>query len=292
MAKISEAAVLPLYDQLAAIGPTQRLDLFLFTRGGDTEAPWRIVSLIREFATEFGVLVPYRAASAGTLISLGADEIVMTALGSLGPIDPSRSHPLLPRLTPDVVPEPVSVQDMRHAMKFIRDTAGEGEEPATTTTYTPEAMAEILTTLFEKVHPLVIGAIEQSYALAKLIAMRCLGTHMSVATDGAAMEAIVNRLCDDYKSHQYPISRKEAAEAGLKVVEPPPAVDRAMMDLLKFYLARTVWPGGPPPSVAGKTATAHLAWLDSTSLSFRAVVEYEVVKPGELKVRSDQWAGY
>jgi ClpP class serine protease len=31
------------------------------------------------------------------MICLGADEIVMTPLGALGPIDPSRTHPLLPK---------------------------------------------------------------------------------------------------------------------------------------------------------------------------------------------------
>jgi serine dehydrogenase proteinase len=291
MAKISEAVVLPLYDQLVAIGPVPRLDLVLVTRGGDTEAPWRIVSLIREFCSEFGVLVPYRASSAGTLISLGADEIVMTALGTLGPIDPSRTHPLLPRLDPETEPDPVSVQDMRHAMKFIRDTAGQGEEPAATTPYTPDAMAQIVTTLFDKVHPLVIGAIEQAYALSKLIATQCLRTHMSGAQDAPAIAAIVDRLCDDYKSHSYTISRKEAREIGLKVVDAPPPVDAALIELLKFFLARDMWVGGVP-SAASRTATSHVAWLESTALNFRATVEYDVVKPGQLKVKSDQWAPY
>ncbi len=59
-------------------------------------------------------------------------------------------------------------------MAFIRETA----KPSDLTTYTPEAMAQIVTALFDKIHPLAIGAIEQSYALAKLIGTRCLSTHM------------------------------------------------------------------------------------------------------------------
>jgi len=39
LARISEAMVLSLYDQLSSIGRQETLDLFLFTRGGDTEAP-------------------------------------------------------------------------------------------------------------------------------------------------------------------------------------------------------------------------------------------------------------
>ena len=59
-------------------------------------------------------------------------------------------------------------------MQFIREAAGTDKEMP----YTPEAMAQIFTALFDKIHPLAIGAIEQSYALSKLIGMQCLGTHM------------------------------------------------------------------------------------------------------------------
>src|SRR5437870_2225978 len=39
-AKISEAVIVPLYDHLQAIGKQESIDVVLFTRGGDTEAPW------------------------------------------------------------------------------------------------------------------------------------------------------------------------------------------------------------------------------------------------------------
>lgn len=152
LARISEAVVSSLYDQLSAIGKQDKLDMFLFTRGGDTEAPWRIVTLMREFCNRFTVLVPYRAYSAGTLLAMGADEIVMTSMGVLSPIDPSRSHPLLPRREGAKESEPISVQDMRHAMAFIRETA----KPSNEMTYTPDAMAQIVTALFDKIHPLAV----------------------------------------------------------------------------------------------------------------------------------------
>jgi len=148
-ARISEAVVPSFYDQLSAIGKQEKLDLLLFTRGGDIEAPWRIVTLMREFCNKFAVLVPYRAHSAGTMLAMGADEIVMTSMGVLSPIDPSRTHPLLPRREGATESEPISVQDMRHAMTFIKDTAKPGSEIS----YTPESMAQIVTALFDKIHP-------------------------------------------------------------------------------------------------------------------------------------------
>lgn len=286
-AKMAEPVIASLYDQLVSIGKQPALDLFLFTRGGDTEAPWRIVSLIREFCNKFAVLVPYRAYSSGTLLAMGADEIVMTPLGVLGPIDPSRTHPLLPRREDAAEAEPISVQDMRHAMTFIKETA----KPSADTTYTPEAMASIVTALFDKIHPLAIGAIEQSYALAKLIATRCLGTHMDPVNDKAKIEIIVNKLCDDYKSHAYPICRKEAREIGLKAIDANPSVDSAMMNLFKFYTGRSI--GLPQTKLTpGQSLKLYLGWLESTNLQIRCEADAQVEKDNKLKYLGDKWVAY
>ena len=289
LARISEAMIPSLYDQLSAIGQQEALDLFLFTRGSDTEAPWRIVTLMREFCNRFAVLVPYRAHSAGTLLAMGADEIVMTPMRVLSPIDPSRTHPLLPRREGAAESEPISVQDMRHAMTFIRETA----KPSDETTYTPEAMAQIVTALFDKIHPLAIGAIEQSYALAKLIGARCLSTHMTNPSERASIDGIVNKLCDDYKSHAYPICRKEARDIGLKVVDAPPNVDRAMMDLLKFYMARDI--GFPKTALRpspGQTFKLYIAWLDSANKQMRVEQDTLVEKDNQARPVGDRWIEY
>jgi membrane-bound ClpP family serine protease len=147
----------PLHDQLNAHGKQPALDLVLFTNGGDAEAPLRIVSLIREYCESFSLLVPHRALSAGTLLALGANEIVTTPFSVFGPIDPTRAHRLLPRREGATEPEPISVQDMRHAMQFIREAAPKEAAVA----YTPEALAQIFTALFDKIHPLAIGQLSR-----------------------------------------------------------------------------------------------------------------------------------
>ncbi len=286
MARLSDAVVLSLYDQLETIGKTKRLDLFLNTGGGDTDIPWRIVSLVREFCDEFAVLVPHRAASAGTLIAMGADEIVMSRLGVLGPIDPSRTHPLLPRREGAEEAEPISVQDMRHAMQFIREAAGGDKEIP----YTPEALAQIFAALFDKIHPLAIGAIEQSYALSKLIGTQCLSTHMDPDTEGAKIKEIVDKLCDDYKSHSYQINRSEARKIGLKAVDAPDTVQTAMMDLFRFYLARPFLPSQSPSP--GQIFEGHIAWLDSTAAHYRVQAKYEAQPGGGIQPRGDEWVSY
>ncbi len=288
-ARIADAVIMPLHDQITAIGAQERLDLVLFTVGGDTEVPWRIISLLREYCKHLGVVIPYRCHSAGTVVAMGADEIVMTPMSVLGPIDPSRTHPLLPRREGASEAEPISVQDMRHAMQFIREAAGPAVG-AGQFAYTPEAMAQIFTALFDKIHPLAIGAIEQSYALAKIVGRQCLSTHMDPKTHGDAIKAIVDRLCDDYKSHAYQISRREAREIGLKVVDAPAGVETAMMDLLKFYSARPVFPSKTPSK--GQTFKGYIGWLDSTALHLTIEGDYQMQADGVVKPLGDKWVVY
>jgi hypothetical protein len=286
-ARVSLAAEMSLFDQLTALGGHKpAIDLVLSTNGGDTEAPCRVVHLIREFCDKFAVLVPHRASSAGTHVAMGADEIVMTPLSVLGPTDPSRSHPLLPRREGAKEAEPISVQDMRHAMQFIRESAPSG------VAYTPEALAQIFSSLFEKIHPLAIGAIEQSYALAKLVGRMCLETHMNAVTDKAQIDAIVNRLCDDYKSHSFPISRREAKAIGLKVVDAEPKVEAILLDLLKFYTGRPIDPFTNAQPKPGQQLKMQIAWIDSVRAKFRVVQDARIGPKGEIESLGDQWLTY
>jgi Serine dehydrogenase proteinase len=66
------------------------LDLLLHTGGGDIDAAEKLISIVR---TRVGtghlrVIVPDFAKSAGTLMALGGDQIVMSDTSELGPIDP------------------------------------------------------------------------------------------------------------------------------------------------------------------------------------------------------------
>ena len=85
-----------LYNHLKRIGKSDKIDLFLYSTGGVTMAALSIVNLIRGFCDEFAVIIPFKAFSTATLITLGADEILMSKLGQLGPVDPSVTMPFNP----------------------------------------------------------------------------------------------------------------------------------------------------------------------------------------------------
>lgn len=66
------------------------LDLLLHTGGGDIDAAEKLIALVHTCVGtgRLRVIVPDFAKSAGTLMSLGADSIVMSDTSELGPIDP------------------------------------------------------------------------------------------------------------------------------------------------------------------------------------------------------------
>jgi ClpP class serine protease len=66
----------------------QPIDVILHTPGGLAIAALQIARALRSHPGRVTVYVPHFAMSGGTLVALGADEIVMTEHAMLGPIDP------------------------------------------------------------------------------------------------------------------------------------------------------------------------------------------------------------
>jgi hypothetical protein len=90
-AALTREDVVPLMDLLHRIPVDSHIDLLLHTAGGDIDAADKIVRILRKRVGadhELRVIVPDHAKSAGTLIAIGADWIVMSESSELGPIDP------------------------------------------------------------------------------------------------------------------------------------------------------------------------------------------------------------
>jgi Serine dehydrogenase proteinase len=224
---ISGDVIPQLESLLLEMGKVQKLNLFLRSTGGMAEIPWKIVSLLRSFCSKFEVVIPRNAMSGATHVAIGADELVMSPLSFLGSVDPTRTHPLLPR-DPQNVSIPVSVQDLKHCLEFVKRNVPEGEK-----------VGPILNQLFAQVSPLAIGALEQSYELSRLITQKVLATRKK--TLGAkSVQNVVDRLAGKYFSHGYFISRDEV-ENDLRLpvtrMEPGDETFKASEALNGYYMS-------------------------------------------------------
>jgi len=78
------------------------IDIVLHTPGGIASATQQILHALKHHRGRKTAFVPYRAKSAGTMIALACDEIVMGTSAVLGPIDPQYAWmpaPILADLT-------------------------------------------------------------------------------------------------------------------------------------------------------------------------------------------------
>ena len=224
--------VIPLISkQLQTIGKIQNIDLFLYSAGGDTMVPWKLVSMIREYCDKFSVLVPYKAHSSATMIALGADEILMSNLSELSPIDPSTANVFNP-------PDPmnpqnkiqISVEDVMAYFDLAKNKFGiKGDEE----------LSRIFMKFIEsspQIHPLALGNVNRIHNLIRILAKRLLKSHKKQLKEDE-IEKIVDYFTEKLYSHQYLIGRKEAEEdLGIKtVVGANDVLSKAMTDLYEEY---------------------------------------------------------
>jgi len=221
------------YEHLKVIEDKDRgklnIDLLIVSNGGDGTVPWRLVTLIREFAKKFSVLIPFRAFSAATLTSLGADEIVMHPMGMLGPTDPTVSNHFNP-------PDPsnpkkklgISVEDVTAFISLIKEEAGITHE---------DELVQAFNKLSDNVHPLALGNVKRSLAQSRMMAHKLLSLHMSKVKEQHEINEIVDNLTSKLYYHGHPINRKEAKDQiGLKnVINPKQKLEKLIWDLYIEY---------------------------------------------------------
>ncbi len=271
--------------QLRDIGKTDNIDLFLYSTGGDTMVPWRLVSMIREYCDKFSVLTPYKAHSAATMIALGADEIVMSDLSELSPIDPSTANifnPSDPKNPQGKIP--ISVEDVIAYFDLAKNKFGiKGDED--------------LTKIFNKfmesdpqIHPLALGNVNRIHNLIRILARQLLNSHKSSMKD-EEIKKIVEYFTEKLYSHQYFIGRKEAKEdLGLKtVVDADAILAKIMTELYEEYAKEMefskVW---NPENEIGENAIQNkkdykIAYIESIQSSnyFEISIEF---KKGQVNI--------
>lgn len=276
------------YEHLRIIEDGDRgkmnIDLLLVSNGGDGTVPWRLVTLIREFAKEFNVLIPYRAFSAATLTALGADRIIMHPMGMLGPTDPTVAN----HFNPDDPKMPnrklgISVEDVTAYISLIKEEAGIRHE---------DELIQAFNKLADKVHPLALGNVKRSLSQSKMMAQKLLSLHMNRAKDQHTIDEIVDNLTSKLYYHGHPINRKEAKEQiGLRTVEYADIkVEKLMWDLYLEYEKEikseepfdplmefvAAYPKLQPGQNANLSILSKLVFIESTTRTDFAQIDYDI----------------
>ena len=212
------------------------LGIVLSTFGGDPDAAYRMARVSKKYFGGYTLYVFGYCKSAGTLLALGANEIVMSPLGELGPLD-------VQLLKEDDLMYRQSGLDLTHGLINLSMNAYEYFEVVfldilrksggsiTTKTaahISTELVKSLYGNVFAQIDPLRVGAVGRANRIGKEYALR-------LSQDKEAIERLIN----SYPSHTFVIDYEEAKELlkHTKIREIDNS-DNDIVDLYTSYIPR------------------------------------------------------
>lgn len=217
---ISRDDVLFLVDVLHNVRPNEDLDFMLHTPGGDMDAAEKLIGMVRNVVgtAELRIIVPDFAKSSGTLMALGADEILMSDSSELGPIDPQ------------IVLNDGNGNGMVTSIQSYLDAYS--ESVASVQQNPNDVAAKVM---LEKFEPARVKLFRTARERAIKLAETQLSTGMFRPPKSGNFTAIANSLMDPllWKSHGQMIGHAQALALGLNVkyLEPHDALWECMWQL-------------------------------------------------------------
>jgi hypothetical protein len=206
--------------------------LILTTRGGDPDAAYLITRFLQRHYDNLVLFVFGLCKSAGTLVALGAHEIVMTEAGELGPLD-VQVH------KDDEIMRRSSGLDVFQALALVAGQAYTvfeqtflqvlGRSGGVITTKTAAEIAtnlasQLLSPLSAQIDPVKLGEVQRAINIAEKYGERL----------GAGSETI-GRLVHGYPSHGFVIDVEEACTL-FRDVRRAAAVEEALAEFLETRL--------------------------------------------------------
>jgi hypothetical protein len=252
-AVIADDALPQIYDKLQTLKHRDRLDVLLYARGGVTEVCWRLLNLLREYCDHLGVIVGTRVQGPGTLLALGADEIVMGPLSEIGGVEAVRKHPLLPR-DDFGQPLPTSLGEIKSLVEFLTEQGLEGSsQPPDIQNPKPKIQnrlsPDLWSTLLQQIHTLAIANLQQADVLSREITRKALRLHLH-PEDTGRLEKLVDLFNGGFHSPLYTAGRGEIRETGLPVTYADDEAWSSIWGLVQLYQA-TLYNDRPDPTTPG-----------------------------------------
>ena len=194
----------------------------LVTQGGDPDAAYRIARCLQEEYDRFILYVSGCCKSAGTLVAVGAHELIISAHGELGPLDVQMSKKDELWATQSglaVIDTLTTLRDnvlsaFEHFFLEIKRKSNDAITLKTATEIATDMTTGIFSPLYGQVDPLHVGEAGRAMSIASHYGQRLL-----VKSKNIEQEAL-KFLISKYPSHSFVIDREEASLLFKEVREP------------------------------------------------------------------------
>ena len=201
--------------------------LMLHTPGGMAEAAESIVDYLWSKFSSVHALVPTYAMSAGTMITLGCDKLIMGRQSQLGPTDPQLIIDNRPYSAHSIVAQFDEAQ---------KDIAGN------------VALAHAWAPMLQRFGPALLQEANRSLVYGQQMVAKWLEEHMFKGDSAAAAKAGAAAQFfsgDTHGSHGRRINRDEARANGIKVDDLEDDQDLQDSALTLYHLATMAFENGP-----------------------------------------------
>lgn len=205
---------------------TKEIDILIVSNGGDPITSWSFINLLRERFDNIGVLLPYAAYSAATLLALGANEIVMHPFANLGPVDPQltiQKRKPQPGQPDSVEAIEFGTEDLRNFMDYVRQEVGISDQ---------EELSKAFELVCNEVGAIPIGVAKRTSHLALSMGEQLLKMHI---TDDNKAKAIAETLNRSFYHHGFTLGRKEVEKIGLPLIKPDESLETLLWQVWEDF---------------------------------------------------------
>lgn len=201
------------------------LDVIVNSSGGDIDAAYNIACLFQKYGNKkLTFIVPRWAKSAATLLVCSGDEILMTPVAELGPLDPQITtvNPFEDRF------EHFSPLHIQTTLDLIRDEFAQGNQ-------------DLANGLLKRLQfPLTLGRYIKYHEIGEQYLIRLLKERMEKTGKlKATPEVIAKRLTTEYADHGFCINVSESKKIGLNVTVLEGELLDVIWKLHKIYIWRS-----------------------------------------------------
>lgn len=196
--------------------------LILVTFGGDAAAAYRVARCLQQKYERFTIFISGTCKSAGTLVAVGANEVILADEGELGPLD-------VQLMKADDLWETSSGLTIMNTFATLQIKSQEMFEQYALDLKGRSGGQITFKTAADIASKLTIGLFSPLYGKIEVMYVGDAGRAMNIArhygerlnAKGNNLKAgMLNRLIASYSSHDFVIDRKEAQELFNKVREP------------------------------------------------------------------------
>ena len=189
--------------------------LILVTDGGDADAAYRIAHVLQQKYQHFTLYVPGYCKSAGTLIAIGAHQLVISDQGELGPLDVQfvRKDELFEQqsgLTAGSALETLNGQAFQAFESFFLQIKTKGQSSITLRTATDLAVkltCGLFSHVYQQIDPMHVGEAGRALEIAREYGQRLAARSQNFK---GQVQSCLEHLVSHYPSHSFIIDLAEA----------------------------------------------------------------------------------